>query len=62
MVKRPTLYWDADPSALYMLLIEDLDILEDIGDVQFKHWLVTNIPGNLCSYILAGWEILKSLD
>jgi len=59
MVKRPTLYWDADPSALYMLLIEDLDILEDIGDVQFKHWLVTNIPGNS---VINGDETIEYLS
>ena len=43
--KRPRVYWDADPNALYSLLIEDLDILGEIGDFQFKHWIVTNIPG-----------------
>ena len=45
MQSRPSVYWDAEPNALYTLLIEDLDILEEIGDVQFKHWIVTNIPG-----------------
>ena len=49
MQSRPIVEWDSDdPEALFLLLIEDLDILEAFGDVQFKHWIVTNIPGTNC--------------
>jgi len=58
MQSRPSVYWDAEPNALYTLLIEDLDILEEIGDVQFKHWIVTNIPGN---NVAAGDETIEFL-
>jgi len=49
MQSRPRLYWEADPSSLYMLIMEDEDVsLATSGGqkVHSKHWVVTNIPGS----------------
>ena len=43
--KKPTLKWNADPNALYTLLIEDNDI-DNEPPMKYAHWLVTNIPGD----------------
>jgi len=42
--KKPKLEWNADPNALYTVLIEDNDIVT--SPIKYAHWLVTNIPGN----------------
>jgi len=44
MIKKPNIGWNADPSALYTLLIEDVDI--ESQPFWYAHWLVTNIPGD----------------
>jgi len=44
LIKKPTLKWNADPSALYTLLIEDNDITS--APIKWAQWLVTNIPGS----------------
>jgi len=65
MQRRPRLYWDADPEALYTLMIEDEDVLEVVSGgtyVTGKHWLVTNIPG---TNVAAGdevWDYLQSFS
>ena len=45
LIKKPTLTWNADPNALYTLLIEDNDITS--APIKWAQWLVTNIPGTL---------------
>ena len=54
-MEPPTVKWEADPNALYTLIIEDNDI--PFFPVKFAHWLVTNIPGNnvAAGDILAAW-------
>ena len=49
MIKKPNIDWNADPSALYTLLIEDVDI--ESQPFWYAHWLVTNIPG-----MRTGWS------
>ena len=47
MLDRPTLTWDADPSALYTIISidEGIPAVQPAG-LQFFHWLVVNIPGD----------------
>ena len=55
MQSRPKLSWDADPNELYFLMLEDNDVaLATSGGavVTGKHWIVTNIPGIIASWIL----------
>ncbi|XP_023340831.1 OV-16 antigen-like [Eurytemora carolleeae] len=54
LLKRPYFKWNADPDALYTLLIEDNDIV--LRPIKYAHWLVTNIPG---SNVYGGDEVLE---
>ena len=52
MLQEPSVHWDADPDALYTLIIEDNDI--EFFPVKFAHWLVTNIKGTIMVISLNG--------
>ncbi len=54
MLQFPHLDWEADPSALYTLMIVDMDI-EQPGQptTSFFHYLATNIQGSACTLRLS---------
>ncbi|XP_023345333.1 putative odorant-binding protein A5 [Eurytemora carolleeae] len=54
LLNRPSFKWNADPNALYTLLIEDNDI--ELGSIKYAHLLVTNIPG---SNVYGGDEVIE---
>ncbi|EDV43705.1 uncharacterized protein Dana_GF16395 [Drosophila ananassae] len=45
---QPKVVWDADPNALYTLILTDPDApsRQDPKFREWHHWLVVNIPGN----------------
>ncbi|KAH8343864.1 hypothetical protein KR084_000561 [Drosophila pseudotakahashii] len=45
---QPSVEWDADPNALYTLVLTDPDApsRKDPKFREWHHWLVVNIPGN----------------
>merc|ERR1711953_1553442 len=52
--RRPWVWWNADPNALYTLMLEDNDITAI--PIKYAHWLVTNIPGNAVAF---GDEVME---
>jgi len=60
--RRPQLFWEADPNSLYLVMIEDVDVLEVVSagaPNTGKHWMVVNIPGN---DVASGEEIADYLQ
>ncbi|XP_058812159.1 protein D3-like [Topomyia yanbarensis] len=45
---QPSVSWDADPNALYTLIMTDPDAPSRAKPKmrEWKHWLITNIPGS----------------
>jgi len=50
--ERPTICWNAEPGALYTLVMVDPDAPSREKPIlrEFLHWLVVNIPGNKVAY------------
>jgi len=46
MREAPSVSWDADPSALYTLILEDQDVNLPQGTFKYAHWMVSNIQGS----------------
>ncbi len=48
VLQFPSLEWDADPSALYTVMIVDMDIERPGLITSFMHYLEVNVQGSEC--------------
>ena len=46
MAQRPLLQWPTEQGALYTVMMLDEGI-ERLGGLQYVHWMVENVPGNM---------------